>query len=135
MVERDDEAPLTVANCAEVSRAVSAVLDPADIIRSAYTLEVSSPGIDRPLVKLKDFERFSGNLVRIELNTPVDGRRRFEGRLLRTEGVIVYLEMEGSSLPIPYRDIRRAKLVMNDSLLRASTMADHAMPLSQTENS
>src|SRR5205823_15005961 len=77
MAERVDGAAMTVEDCAEISRAVSALLDVADPIASAYTLEVSSPGIDRPLVRPEDYERFTGFEARIELTRPLDGRKRF----------------------------------------------------------
>ena len=82
MAERRDDAPMTVDDCAEISRSVSALLDVADPIADAYMLEVSSPGIDRPLVRPEDYDRFAGFEARIELREPVDGRKRFRGRLL-----------------------------------------------------
>src|SRR5712675_2493030 len=82
MAERRDDASMTVDDCADISRSVSALLDVADPIAGAYTLEVSSPGIDRPLVRPEDYERFTGFEARIELARPVDGRKRFRGRLL-----------------------------------------------------
>src|SRR5579872_4004984 len=82
MAERADDAPMSVEDCAEISRSVSAILDVADPIAGAYTLEISSPGIDRPLVRPEDYDRFSGHQVKIELNGPVEGRKRFRGRLL-----------------------------------------------------
>ena len=81
MVERTDDKSMTVENCADVSRAVSAVLDVEDPIASAYRLEVSSPGIDRPLVKARDFERFAGEVAKVETDAPIDGRKRFQGGL------------------------------------------------------
>ncbi|WP_044564255.1 ribosome maturation factor RimP, partial [Azospirillum sp. B4] len=81
MAERVDGAAMTVDDCAEISRAVSALLDVEDPIDVAYTLEVSSPGIDRPLTRPKDFERFAGFEVRVETSQPVDDRRRFIGML------------------------------------------------------
>src|SRR5271156_4437025 len=77
MAERGDEVAMTVDDCADISRSISALLDVADPIASAYTLEVSSPGIDRPLVRPEDYQRFAGHLARIETRVPVAGRRRF----------------------------------------------------------
>src|SRR6056297_3500273 len=84
MVERADRAPMNVDDCAEVSRAVSAVLDVEDPVPGEYVLEVSSPGIDRPLTRLADFERFAGFEAKVETEAPIEGRKRFRGRL---EGV------------------------------------------------
>ena len=82
MAEPFDDRPMTVEDCAEISRSVSALLDVADPIAGAYMLEVSSPGIDRPLVRPEDYDRFSGFEARIELARPLEGRKRFRGRLL-----------------------------------------------------
>src|ERR1700687_93581 len=82
MAERRDDASMTVEDCAEISRSISALLDVADPIAGAYMLEVSSPGIDRPLVRPEDYDRFAGFEARIELNAPLDGRKRFPGRAL-----------------------------------------------------
>src|SRR6516165_6406859 len=80
MAERFDDVPITHDDCALISQSVSALLDAADPIAGAYTLEVSSPGIDRPLVRAEDYDRFSGFNAKIELIMPLDGRRRFRGR-------------------------------------------------------
>jgi ribosome maturation factor RimP len=117
MAERRDDAPMTVEDCAEISRAVSALLDVADPIEGAYTLEVSSPGIDRPLVRPEDYDRFAGFEARIDLTTPLDGRKRFRGRVLGRDGEHVRLAVEGSEMRLPLGDIARAKLVLNDELL------------------
>ena len=82
MAERIDDAPLTLDDCTLISHSVSALLDVADPIPGAYVLEISSPGIDRPLVRLDDYDRFSGFEARIELGAPVEGRKRFRGRRL-----------------------------------------------------
>ncbi|MGH6660410.1 MAG: ribosome maturation factor RimP, partial [Rhodospirillales bacterium] len=91
-----------------------------DPIKSAYTLEVSSPGIDRPLVRIGDFQRFRGFQARIETNRPIDGRRRFKGRLLGVEGDRVRIEVEGGEVTLPHPDIQRAKLMLTDDLIAAS---------------
>src|ERR1700704_5817290 len=85
MAERSD-GTMTIEDCETVSRALSPVLDIADPIERAYRLEISSPGIDRPLVRKSDFERYAGHLVKIEMEIPVDGRKRFRGKLSGTEG-------------------------------------------------
>lgn len=120
MVERFDGTSMTVDHCAEVSRAVSAVLDVEDPIKGAYTLEVSSPGIDRPLVKPRDFERFAGFEVKVELTRLLDGRKRFQGRLIGYQDGGVRLRIEDAEVDLPFEDIHRAKLVLTDDLLAAA---------------
>ncbi|MCU0837832.1 MAG: ribosome maturation factor RimP [Rhodospirillales bacterium] len=120
MIERRDGAAMLVDDCAEVSRAVSAVLDVADPIAGPYTLEVSSPGIDRPLVRLGDYDRFAGFEARLELSRLIDGRRRLQGRLLGIAGDCVRIDLAGAEHRVPYADIQRAKLVLTDDLLRAA---------------
>src|SRR5438552_5575913 len=117
MAERRDEAAMSVDDCAEISRTVSALLDVADPIASAYTLEVSSPGIDRPLVRPEDYERFAGFEAKIELSRPLSGRKRFRGRLLGRAGEDVRLIAETGEVHIPLSAIARAKLVLTDDLL------------------
>lgn len=129
MADRTDETPITVDDCADISRVVSAILDVEDPVKGAYTLEVSSPGIDRPLVRRKDFERFAGFEAKVETAAPVDGRRRFRGRLLGVEGDDVRLALDtgegGGEAAIPLSAIDRAKLVMTDELLAAADAAQH----------
>lgn len=123
MAERADRQPMTVEDCADISRSISAVLDVEDPIPSAYSLEVSSPGIDRPLTRIKDYERFSGLEVKVESLRPVDGRKRFRGMLKGLdESDNVRLEVEGQELLIPFTDIHRAKLVLNDELIAAAQL-------------
>lgn len=111
MAERIDGRPMMVDDCASLSRSLSALLDVEDPIPTTYTLEVSSPGIGRPLVKLADYDRFAGGEARIELVRPVGGRRRFRGRLLGTSGETIRLDVDGAEVEVHYRDIQRAKLV------------------------
>ena len=108
---------MTADHCAAISRAVSAILDVDDPIEGAYTLEVSSPGVDRPLVKLRDFERFAGFDVRIETNEAVDGRKRFRGRLSGVEGENIAIEMDGEDMSIPFPLVLRAKLLVTNDML------------------
>jgi ribosome maturation factor RimP len=117
MAERRDEEPMTVEDCAEISRAVSALLDVADPIAEAYTLEVSSPGIDRPLVRPEDYDRFAGLEARIDLSSPLDGRKRFRGRVLGREADCVRLAADNGEVRLPFAAIAKAKLVLNDELL------------------
>jgi ribosome maturation factor RimP len=133
MAERIDAAAMTVDDCADISRAVSALLDVADPIAGAYTLEVSSPGIDRPLVRPEDYERFTGFEARIELARPVDGRKRFRGRLLGRTPSGARLLAETGEVMLPFEAIARAKLVLSDELIAAAQhSAAKPDPSSQT---
>lgn len=124
MAERLDDAPMTVDDCTEISRSVSALLDVADPVEGAYMLEVSSPGLDRPLTRPEDYDRFAGFEARIELTQPLDGRKRFRGRLLGRAGDQVRLRAEAGEVGLPLGDIAKAKLIITDDLLKA-----HATPL------
>lgn len=123
MAERRDDQPMTVDDCADISRSVSAMLDVADPIAGAYTLEISSPGLDRPLVRPEDYDRFAGFEARIELSAPLDGRKRFKGRLLGRDGEAVRLVGDGGELRLPLAAIARAKLVLTDDLLAQARQA------------
>jgi ribosome maturation factor RimP len=125
MAERLDDAPMMVEDCTEISRSVSALLDVADPIAGAYMLEVSSPGIDRPLVRPEDYERFAGFEARIELGQPVDGRKRFRGRILGRIGDQVRLVGEAGEMLLPLNVIVKAKLVLTDDLLAARAKPLH----------
>lgn len=117
MAERLDDLPITHDDCAEISRSVSALLDVADPIAGAYTLEISSPGIDRPLVRVEDYDRFSGFEAKIELATPLNGRRRFRGRLVGTAEGVIRLLIEEGEVRLPLDAVVRAKLVLTDDLI------------------
>ncbi len=120
MAERHDRAGMTVDQCSEISRVASALLDVEDPIGDAYSLEVSSPGIDRPLVRGDDFERFAGHPVKLETSRPHDGRKRFRGQLLGHDDGDVRIEVDGEVFAIPLVDIAAAKLVLTDELIAAS---------------
>ena len=120
MAERADGSGMTVAHCTEVSRAVSALLDVADPLPASYMLEVSSPGIDRPLVKPADYQRFAGYEARIDTRWPVGGKRRFRGRLLGLDNDAVRVKTDEGEIALPFAEIERAKLVMTDELIAAS---------------
>jgi len=121
MAERADRAPMTVEHCAEISRAVSAILDVADPIAGTYRLEVTSPGLDRPLTRRADFERFRGFEARVETEVAIDGRRRFRGRLLGVVDDQLRLQLaEGEEQRIPCAGIKKAKLVVTDEMLAAA---------------
>lgn len=128
MAERLDDHPMTVDDCALISRSVSALLDVADPIVGAYLLEVSSPGIDRPLVRAADYDRFSGFEAKIELAQPVGGRKRFRGRLLGTAEGAVRLATEAGETRLPLAAVARARLVLTDDLIAASRVQSAAAP-------
>ena len=118
MIEPADGRPMDVEDCATLSRALSAVLDVEDPIPSAYTLEISSPGVDRPLTREKDWTRWAGHLARVETTEPVAGRRRFKGTLLGLADGVVKLRLEdGTEAAVPLAVVSRAKLEMTDALL------------------
>ncbi len=120
MAERASDGGMSVDDCAAVSRAVSAILDVEDPISGAYTLEVSSPGIDRPLTRFADFERFAGFDARVEMQLPIDGRRRFSGHLKGAEDEKVRIETEEGEFELPFAGIAKAKLLLTDALIAAS---------------
>jgi ribosome maturation factor RimP len=107
----DREAGVTVDDCEIVSRQVSAVLDVEDPIPGAYTLEVSSPGLDRPLRKAADFARFAGQQARIDMELPIEGRRRFAGTLKGCEAEEVMIEVDGVLHKLPLGSMAKARLV------------------------
>lgn len=107
----DKEAGVTIDDCSDVSHQVSGVLEVEDPIREQYTLEVSSPGLDRPLFKLEDFERFSGSQVKLRLHLADQGRRNFTGRILGVEGDAVRIELDGESYVFAIDNIDKARLV------------------------
>jgi ribosome maturation factor RimP len=131
MADRKDEAPISVNDCADISRAVSAILDVEDPIPDAYSLEVSSPGIDRPLVRPRDFERFAGFEAKVELAQAIDGRKRYRGEIVGLEegDVILDLEEEGGRVALPFAQIGTAKLVLTDALIdwAAAQQEEHAL--------
>jgi ribosome maturation factor RimP len=125
MAERIDDAPMTVDDCSDISRSVSAILDVADPIVDAYMLEVSSPGIDRPLTRPEDYERFAGFEAKVELSQPIEGRKRFRGRILGRAAEHVRLRAEAGEVSLPLAAISKAKLVITDDLLAAHAKQLH----------
>jgi len=124
MADRKDGIMMSVDDCADISRAVSALLDVEDPISGAYSLEVSSPGIDRPLTRAKDFGNWAGFEVKLESVQPIDGRKRFRGKLLGLdEAGDIRLAVETGEVAIPFADVRGAKLVLTDELI-AATLKD-----------
>src|SRR6202012_1860384 len=125
MAERPDGTML-IEDCEAISKALSPVLDIADPIQSAYRLEISSPGIDRPLVRRSDFERYAGHLVKIEMAIPHEGRKRFRGLLQGVEGDAVRLHRDDvragddADALLVMEDISDARLVLTDELIEES---------------
>ena len=125
MAERPD-GTMKVEDCEIVSRALSPVLDVSDPIDRAYRLEVSSPGMDRPLVRRSDFERFAGHELKVEMAVPINGRKRFRGLLLGVEGETARIRRsdaapgEDNEVALPIEDMSEAKLVLTDALIAES---------------
>ena len=117
MAERPD-GTISLDDCAAISRQVSAVLDVEDTIQAAYRLEVSSPGIDRPLVKMADYQKYIGHAAKIETVLPIDGRKRFAGALKAVEGFNVIITVDKQDHTLPFADIQSAKLVLTDALIK-----------------
>ncbi|MDG6777886.1 ribosome maturation factor RimP [Thiomicrorhabdus sp. zzn3] len=106
----DKEGGITVDDCADISRQVSAVLDVEDPIENAYTLEVSSPGLDRPLMKPEHFKRYEGKSVRVRSAAPVLGRKKFKGPMLHVLDDAIVVEVDGEEYEIPFNLIDKANL-------------------------
>lgn len=117
MAEHKDGQNMTADDCESLSRALSAILDVEDIIAGRYLLEVTSPGIDRPLVKLQDYDRFKGREAKIETLLPIDGRKRFKGLLKGVQGNQILIDFEGNEIAIDFSAISKAKLVLTDELV------------------
>jgi len=116
--EGGPEDGITVDDCARISTEVSAVLDVEDPIEDAYALEVSSPGIDRPLTRLKDFDTWQGYEAKLETDELIDGRRRFKGVLAGVEGDEVLINIEEGTVGLQFDWLSDAKLVLTDDLMR-----------------
>ena len=135
MAERPSDHDIAVEECARLSRAVSEVFDAADPISGEYTLEVSSPGIDRPLTRLKDFETYEGLEARIELDRLAEGRKRFRGILAGVEGQNVAIDLEGEeeTALVPFAWVVEAKLMLTDDLMKRGA-EQRAARIAQDQN-
>ena len=121
MAERPDTRQLTLEDCERLSRRVSERLDAADPIEEGYRLEVSSPGIDRPLTRRRDFEDWKGHEARITLVEKLDGRREFRGPLLGLDGDEILIDVPNlGETRLPFSNLRSAKLVLTDKLIAAT---------------
>jgi ribosome maturation factor RimP len=123
MAERPDRT-MSVDDCAKLSREISTVLDVEDPIPGEYVLEVSSPGIDRPLTRPKDFEDFKGFEARVTTKDQVDNRKRFKGRLLGLTGETIHIKTQEGDVELELNNIDKAKLVLTDDLIEASMKAN-----------
>ncbi|MBI1399934.1 ribosome maturation factor RimP [Hyphomonas sp.] len=129
MAERAGGAPTDVEDCARLSRAVSPVLEAEDPISEAYILEVSTPGIDRPLTRPGDFARWIGHAARIELARPIDGRRRFTGTIMSEDEAGVHIELDDETeLVAGVHEMSRASLVLTDELIEAARASGNLPP-------
>ncbi len=137
MAERND-GTMTVEDCEAVSRALSPALDVEDPIDRAYHLEVSSPGIDRPMVRASDFERWAGHLIKCETSVLVEGRKRFRGIIVAVDGDGFLLRRDAASygdepeVRIPFETLSDAKLILTDELIRDALAADKAAKAART---
>ena len=122
MADRADGAAIQVEDCEKISQMVSARLDVDDPIDGAWTLEVSSPGIDRPLTRLKDWLRYIGHMARIDLAVPTaEGRKRLTGILLSAEADSASVKLDtGETVSFPFADVQRARLILTDALIDAT---------------
>ncbi len=121
MAERRDGQPMSIDDCTAISRSLSTLLDVEDPLPDAYDLEVTSPGLDRPLVRPEDYDRFAGALAQIETRRPLDGRKRFKGRLLGRDGSdAARIATAEAEVTIPLAEVSRAKLVPDDATIAAA---------------
>ena len=129
MAERKSDGQMNVSDCEALSRASSAALEVEDPIRDAYVLEVSSPGLERPLTSLDDFEHYAGYLARIELDRLVEGRKRFRGILAGIDGENIDIDLDGEqeTAQIPFAWVSEAKLLITDALIEEGQKAKAAL--------
>jgi ribosome maturation factor RimP len=139
MAERPD-GTMTIEDCEAASRALSPVLDANDPVDRTYRLELSSPGLDRPLVRQSDFERYAGNLVKIEMAVAIDGRKRFRGQLLGAEGNLARIKRddapagEPADVLLPIEEMAEAKLVLSDALIAEALRRSKQAERTQARN-
>jgi ribosome maturation factor RimP len=125
MAEKPD-GTMDVDDCEKISQAVSTILDVEDAVDEAYMLEISSPGIDRPLTRLKDFDKYKNNQVRVELSEPVGAQKKFKGLLKGLDGETIILETEdGETTRLPFNSVERAKIMLTDDVIRTVTSEDN----------
>ncbi|WP_341792810.1 MULTISPECIES: ribosome maturation factor RimP [unclassified Rickettsia] len=118
LIDRLDGEKVTIEDCRKVSQNISAILDVEDIIDDAYNLEVSSSGVERPLVKFEDYNRFSGREVNIKLKALLNGKTRYQGKIIKAEDDKVYVNLKGEELVINFNLIKNASLVLTDEMFK-----------------
>ncbi|MBR1398784.1 MAG: ribosome maturation factor RimP [Alphaproteobacteria bacterium] len=126
---KDTSRDITVDDCATVSRALSDLLDEKDPIKERYSLEVSSPGLDRPLTKPAHFKRYEGYLAKVETEEKIENRKRFKGKIIRADEQNVVVDMENVEYTIPYSAVAKAKLVITDELWEEYQSAHEAVEI------
>jgi len=129
MADRADGEQITIEDCEAISHALGAVIDVDDPIPGGWNLEVSSAGIDRPLTRVKDWNRFAGHLARAETVSPIGGRRRFSGIVMGADESAARLRLEdGTDAVLPLNELRRARLVLTDALIAATAKPTKPTP-------
>ena len=123
MVERLDEANLTIDDCSIISKEISVIVEINDPIGENYSLEVSSPGIDRPLLRFKDFEKYAGFHARVDMNIALEGRKKFKGKLTGIEGNNIRIKVKEETYLLPFNKIEKAKLTLTQELLDAAVQS------------
>lgn len=117
MIERIEGESVDIDDCVAASRAISLILDEdEDIVPGKYTLEVSSPGIDRPLIRQKDFERYQGEVIQVDVVRLINGQKKFLGALVEVSATGIKMDVRGETMEIPFDDIKRAKLSLKEQL-------------------
>lgn len=120
MAEHAETGRMNIEDCEKVSRTISAVLDVEDYLVGAYLLEISSPGIDRPLVSLEDFKKFLGFDAKVETSEAIGGRKRFKGRLRTVKEGVITIEAKNATFNVAHQNIHKAKLLLSEELIAAS---------------
>jgi ribosome maturation factor RimP len=123
MVDRLDQANLTVDDCSVISKEISVIIDINDPIGENYLLEVSSPGIDRPLLRFKDFEKYAGFHARVDMSIALEGRKKFKGKLTGIEGDNIRIKVKEETYLLPFSKIEKAKLTLTQELLDAAVQS------------
>ncbi|WOR14785.1 ribosome maturation factor RimP [Hyphomonas sp. FCG-A18] len=135
MIEKVGGAPTDVEDCASFSRQLSPILEAEDPISEAYRLEVSTPGIDRPLTRVGDFGRWIGHLAKVELAMPIDGRRRFQGVITREDESGVAIELDDDSELVAHvHEMTKASLILTDELIDVAAASGNLPPQPGDEN-
>lgn len=124
MAERPDTRQLTLADCGTLSRRLSELFDEVDPIEEAYRLEVSSPGIDRPLTRLQDYADWAGHRAKLKLGEPLGNRKQIDGDLTGVDGEDVLVDVSDETLRVPFTQIAAGKLVLTDKLIAATAPLD-----------